>query len=317
MRKFVSLVAGGLVLCCFLAVVPSSNGRVLSPDEVSFFLENVIEKTTPNDFWGIWRTRNFQKNRDTFYEMAYLKNSGFVWKNLSEENLVIVGTDNYRFVYDVAEQIVVTMMPGFEIPFLPVLEDNIDLFQKNYLLEFQDNQVLILSRDAEAVVRSFSLDDRGALTSQTYFGSDGRALKEGRFLYRDFTPDFEQIALAVEAMEKCLAKLSAIPQEEVRRDKILRPQILPPGYRLARVFKVRGDEGEVFQSLFSDGINFFSIFQRVYPQVLSQSRPVNSIVFRKEGDLSILAGEIRGFFVTLIGNLDPEIINEIFNSLNF
>ncbi len=290
--------------------------RILSPEESTLFLTNVIEKTTQDNFWGIWRVRNYTKNKDNFYEVAFLRDYGFGWKNMSDENRAVVSIQDYRFIFNLDKKTIAGVFPGFEIPFLPVLEDNLLLFSENYLLEYQDNQVFIVSRETGETVRSFTLDFRGALVGQVYYGSEGEARLEGRFVYRDYAPDYEQIAFFIDAMEKCKKELEDFPSNDSREEKILKPQSLPPGFQLARVFMVRGHEGDAIQSLYSDGVNYFSIFQSVYPNVSSTSRSNRTLLVRKDEDLSILVGERGGFMITVVGSLEPEEISEIFSSMN-
>ncbi len=309
-----------LILACFVCLVLGmfsvSGARVLSPEESTLFLSNIIEKTMQENFWGIWRVRNFTKNTDRFYEVAFLQNHGFGWTNMSNESQMVVGIQDYRFVYNLEENTVDGVFPGFEIPFLPILEDNLTLFRENYLLEYQENQAFIVSRKTGETVRSFTLDFRGAFSGQVYYGSEGEALQEGRFIYRDYSPDYEQIAFFVDAMERCLEELDRISNDDHREEKILEPQSLPPGYQLARVFMIRGKDGKAFQSLYSDGMNYFSIFQSVYPRVSSSSRLGRTSLVRKDDNLTILVGERGGFMITLVGNLEPEEVSEIFSSMN-
>lgn len=320
MKKLTRLLIFIIILTSFFATY-SSQARILSPEESRLFLKRIIQNSTAQSYWGIWKLTDYtndnynNESQNIFYEVVYIPGFGFGWVNLDNPHYYIIGDGTYRFVYDEKKQMITAVYPGFDLPFLPLGEDNIDLLVSNYLVNVEEDLVLIISRERNQVVKSFHLDQGQALVSQTYYSQDGQVEKQGEYVYRIDQPDNERIWKIFQIMQQVTKKKNNFPEVIFNRKQMLIPHLLPPGYALRRSYLVEGDQGKMYQMVFSDGINFFSLFQTLLPPQPKFTSRVRRIVIKKDGDLNTLIGEKMGRQIFLVGNLSHKVLSEIFESI--
>jgi hypothetical protein len=290
--KKTSLFIGFIILLLVsFFTINSSQARILSPEEGRLFLKRIIQNSTAHSYWGIWKLTDYTgESESIFYEVVYIPRFGFGWINLDNPHHYIIGDGTYRFIYDEEKQVITAVYPGFDLPFLPLGEDNIDILVSNYLIDVEEDVVMIISRENNQVVKSFLLDESQALISQTYYSKNGQVVKRGEYVYRIDYPDDERIWKIFQIMDQVIQKKNNFPEVLFNRKRMLIPRLLPPGYSLRRSYLVEGDQGKMYQMVFSDGINFFSLFQT-------------------------LIGEKMGRQIFLVGNLSHEILSEIFESI--
>ncbi|HAX98122.1 MAG TPA: hypothetical protein DCY12_04340 [Candidatus Atribacteria bacterium] len=314
-RSTLFLVFNILLLVSFFTTY-TSQARILSPEEGRLFLKRIIQNSTAHSYWGIWKLTDYtDENESIFYEVAYIPRFGFGWINLDNPHHYIIGDGTYRFIYDEEKQIITAVYPGFDLPFLPLGEDNIDILVSNYLINVDENVVMIISRENKQVVKSFLLDERQALISQTYYSKDGQVTKRGEYVYRIDHPNDDRIWKIFQIMDQVIQKKNNFPEVLFNRKPMLIPRLLPPGYSLRRSYLVEGDQGKMYQMVYSDGINFFSLFQTILSPHSKFSSRARKFTIKKDGELTTLIGEIMGRQVFLVGNLSHEILSEIFDSI--
>ncbi|NLJ48878.1 MAG: hypothetical protein GX428_04725 [Candidatus Atribacteria bacterium] len=316
MKVSIRLTVSIVILLVSFFISFSSQARILSPEEGRLFLKRVIQNSTAHSYWGIWKLTDYtDENESIFYEVVYIPGFGFGWINLDNPHHYIVGDGTYRFIYDEEKQMITAVYPGFDLPFLPLGEDNIDILVSNYLVNVEEDSVMILSRENNQIVKSFLLDERQALIRQTYYSHDGQVIKQGEFVYRIDHPNDDRIWKIFQIMDKVVQKKNNFPEVLFNRKRMLIPRLLPPGYSFRRSYLVEGDQGKMYQMVFSDGINFFSMFQTLLPPPSKYSNPVRKIVIKKNGELNTLIGEKMGRQIFLVGNLSHEILSKIFESI--
>ena len=293
-----------------------SQARILSPEEGRLFLKRVIQNTTSHSYWGIWKLTDYSdESESVLYEVVYVPRFGFGWINLDDPRHYIIGDGTYRFIYDADKQMISAVYPGFDLPFLPLGEDNIDILMTNYLISLEDDVVLILSRETNQVVKSFELDENQSLVSQTFYSGDGHKLKQGEYIYRIDHPDDDQIGKIYQVMDQVSQKKNAFPEIRFNRKRMLFPRLLPPGYSLRRSYLIDGEQGKMYQMVYSDGINFFSLFQGLVPLPPQPPGMMKRTIIKKDGELTTVVGEKMGRQLFLVGNLSDEILSEIFDSI--
>ncbi len=316
MNKFFVVIVLIAVISSFLGSY-SSHARILSPEESRQFLKRIIHNSTSHSYWGIWKLTNYADDNDSIlYEVVYVPRYGFGWINLNDPRHYIIGDGTYRFIYDADRQMISAVYPGFDLPFLPLGEDNIDVLITNYLVNLEDNIALIISRESGQVVKSFEMDDSESLVSQTYYSNDGRVIKQGEYIYRIDHPDDTQIEKIYQVMVQVIQKKNAFPEIRFNRKRMLTPRLLPPGYSLRRSYLIDGEQGKMYQMVYSDGINFFSLFQSLalFPSDLPGL--LKRTIIKKDGELTTLIGEKKGHRMFLVGNLSSEVLSEIFDSIS-
>ncbi|MDI3543609.1 MAG: hypothetical protein PWP57_1214 [Candidatus Atribacteria bacterium] len=179
----------------------------------------------------------------------------------------------------------------------------------------QDNTGRVLSRYTGNVIRSFSVDEKGLLSSQAFYTPEGKLKEEGSFVYRDYSPDYTQLVKYVEAMKK--PSDVALPSLTVSGKKLFQPSLLPPGFQLKQVYLVKNQDRDWYQLVYTDGLQYFSLWQSVYPLRLSGEKENSKFSLRKEDDIVTVMGEKGGFYLALMGNLDLTMITQIFNSITW
>ncbi|MDD3713488.1 MAG: hypothetical protein PHU16_01360 [Atribacterota bacterium] len=315
--KKTSLFIGFIILLLVsFFTINSSQARILSPEEGRLFLKRIIQNSTAHSYWGIWKLTDYTgESESIFYEVVYIPCFGFGWINLDNPHHYIIGDGTYRFIYDEEKQVITAVYPGFDLPFLPLGEDNIDILVSNYLIDVEEDVVMIISRENNQVVKSFLLDESQALISQTYYSKNGQVVKRGEYVYRIDYPDDERIWKIFQIMDQVIQKKNNFPEVLFNRKRMLIPRLLPPGYSLRRSYLVEGDQGKMYQMVFSDGINFFSLFQTLLSPHSKYTSRLRKIVIKKDGELTTLIGEKMGRQIFLVGNLSHEILSEIFESI--
>ncbi|MCX6090110.1 MAG: hypothetical protein NTX88_07060 [Candidatus Atribacteria bacterium] len=289
---------------------------MISPEESRLLLQHIIQSSTSQEYWGIWRVNDYQEDKNTLYEVIYDPQYGFGWRSLDDVNHFIVGDGTYRFIFDSKMKVISAVYPGFDLPFLPMGKENIDLFISNYVIDLQGNVVVVVSRENGSTVKSFEFDQDESLLRQTFYSPDGKIIKEGEFVYRDKDPDEQQIGDMLEMMRKVYEEKGSLTDTSIDNRTVMIPQLLPPGYVLRRSYLVQGEQGEMSQLIYSDGVSFFSVFQNIYPLSSETQGLSKRMEIRKEGELTTLAGERRGYRVVVVGSLEPDVLNEIFNSIS-
>ncbi|MBP9015010.1 MAG: hypothetical protein KBH15_00700 [Candidatus Atribacteria bacterium] len=304
-----------LVFCLAFSSLPAAQAEIANPEEALFFLQEMARKSADYDYWGIWSNQDCFSGKKDFYEVVYLRYIGLAWRNLNEENLVAVKKGQYRYVVDLSSGEVKGIYPLYDLPFLPPEEDNLELLLENYLLDLQDSTGRVLSRYTGNVVRSFSVDEKGLLNSQAFYTPDGKLKEEGSFIYRDYSPDYTQLVKYVEAMKK--PSDVTLPSLTVSGKKLFQPSLLPPGFQLKQVYLVKNQDRNWYQLVYTDGLQYFSLWQSVYPLRLPEEKGNNKPSLRKEGDIVTVMGEKGGFYLALMGNFDLKMITQIFNSITW
>ena len=162
--KKTSLFIGFIILLLVsFFTINSSQARILSPEEGRLFLKRIIQNSTAHSYWGIWKLTDYTgESESIFYEVVYIPGFGFGWINLDNPHHYIIGDGTYRFIYDEEKQVITAVYPGFDLPFLPLGEDNIDILVSNYLIDVEEDVVMIISRENNQVVKSFLLDERSS-----------------------------------------------------------------------------------------------------------------------------------------------------------
>jgi hypothetical protein len=304
-----------LIFCWGFSSFSVAGAEIVNPEEALSFLKEMVKKSTDRDYWGIWSNRDCRSGREDFYEVIHLKYIGLAWRNLNEGDLVTVKKGNYRYVVDLASGEVKGVYPLYTLPFLPPEENNLELLLENYLLDLQDRKGRVISRHTGKVIRSFSVDEKGSLVSQAFYTSEGKLKEEGSFVYRDYSPDYTQLIKYVEAMKK--PSDITIPSLSVSGKKLFQPSLLPPGFHLKQVYLVKNEDRDWYQMVYTDGLQYFSLWQSVYPLTLSGEKRNRKISLKKEDDIVTLMGEKSGFYLALMGNFDLETITQIFNSITW
>ena len=317
MKKFIIFTAIIVIFVSILGSFPSQ-ARILSPDEGRNLLNLIIQNSTSHSYWGIWKLTNFtNENESILYEVVFIPHFGFGWINLDDPYQYIIGDGTYRFIFDDRKQMITAVYPGFDLPFLPLGQDNIDILVSNYLINVEDDSVLIISRENGQIVKSFQLDENQSLVGQTYYSEEGNAVKQGEFIYRIHNPNEERIWKIFQIMERVSQKKSNFPEIHFSRERMLIPQLLPPGYFFRRSYLVEGEQGKMYQMVFSDGINFFSLFQSLTPPPPPHfSAKIRRIIIKRDGELTTLIGEKMGRQIFIIGTLSQEILSKIFESIS-
>ena len=313
--KKTSLFIGFIILLLVsFFTINSSQARILSPEEGRLFLKRIIQNSTAHSYWGIWKLTDYTgESESIFYEVVYIPRFGFGWINLDNPHHYIIGDGTYRFIYDEEKQVITAVYPGFDLPFLPLGEDNIDILVSNYLIDVEEDVVMIISRENNQVVKSFLLDESQALISQTYYSKNGQVVKRGEYVYRIDYPDDERIWKIFQIMDQVIQKKNNFPEVLFNRKRMLIPRLLPPGYSLRRSYLVEGDQGKMYQMVFSDGINFSLCFKLSYLPIQNIPADFEKSLL-KDGELTLLS-EKNGETNFLVGNLSHEILSEIFESI--
>lgn len=314
MKKFLVFVF--LVFLCWNAYARLSFAKILSPEEALPLLQRMVEKITHQSYWGVWEVTDLFQQERKFYEILSLKNIGFGWKELGAEDLFWVKVGNYRYLFDLLSGEMQSVHPFYNLPFLPFEEDDLELVLQNYLIYFQDNRLSLFSRHTGEVVRSFILDEEGFLVSQMAYVSGGKAREEGRFVYLDFSPEYRRLAPYLELMERCPLEKATEELSVTERKEIFFPRLVPPGFKLKRTYIARSGGKEFYHLIYSDGLQYFTISQSVYPRMFSRSfdfRPV--FVGKKGGENFVLIGEKEGFSFSFTGNFDLETGSQVLRSL--
>ena len=260
--------------------------------------------------------RDYSRDEHSFYEVLFLRDVGFGWKELGKDDLFNVKAGNYRYIFDLVSQETEGIYPFYDLPFLPFERDDLDLILKNYLVYFQDNQIALFSRHSGGIVRSFTLDEDGFLAAQIFYGEGGKAQKEGRFVYLDFSPDYRRLAVYLELMESCPSDEGEEEISAIERKKIFFPRLVPPGFQLKRTYIVKSGGKKFYHLLYGDGLRYFTISQSVYPREFPRSfdfRPV--FLEQKGGENFILIGEKEGFSLSFTGSFDVETGSRVLESL--
>lgn len=304
-----------LMVIFWVAFSPSliAQAEIVNPQEALSFLREMARKSTDRDYWGIWSNQDYLSGRKDFYEVVHLRYIGLAWRNLNEENLVAVKKGRYRYVVDMASGEVKGIYPLYNLPFLPPSQDDLELLLENYLLDLQDREGQVISRHTGEVIRSFSVDEKGLLASQTFYTLEGELKEKGEFIYRDYSPEYTQLVKYVEAMKK--PSDVTVPTLPVESKKLMQPSLLPPGFNLKQVYLVKNQGRDWYQMVYSDGLEYFSLWQSVYPWTPSGEKKTRKISWRKEDDIITLMGEKNGFYLALMGNFDLEMVIQIFNSI--
>jgi len=159
------------------------------------------------------------------------------------------------------------------------------------------------------------VDEKGLLNSQAFYTPDGKLKEEGSFIYRDYSPDYTQLVKYVEAMKK--PSDVTLPSLTVSGKKLFQPSLLPPGFQLKQVYLVKNQDRNWYQLVYTDGLQYFSLWQSVYPLRLPEEKGNNKPSLRKEGDIVTVMGEKGGFYLALMGNFDLKMITQIFNSITW
>jgi hypothetical protein len=304
-----------LMFCIPFSPLLVAQAGIVNPEEALLFLQEMDRKSADYDYWGIWSNQDYFSGRKDFYEVVHLRYIGLAWRNLNEENLVTVKKGHYRYVIDLASGEVKGVYPLYDLPFLPPEKENLELLLENYLLDLQDNTGRVLSRYTGNVIRSFSVDEKGLLSSQAFYTPEGKLKEEGSFVYRDYSPDYTQLVKYVEAMKK--PSDVALPSLTVSGKKLFQPSLLPPGFQLKQVYLVKNQDRDWYQLVYTDGLQYFSLWQSVYPLRLSGEKENSKFSLRKEDDIVTVMGEKGGFYLALMGNLDLTMITQIFNSITW
>jgi len=312
---FIEFSSSFLIFCLCSSFLSIARAEIVNPEEALYFLEEMIKKSTDRDYWGIWSNQDYSSGKKDFYEVVHLRYIGLAWRNLNEGDLVTVKKGNYRYVVDLVSGEVKGVYPLYDLPFLPPEEDGLELLLENYLLDIQDREGQVISRHTGKVVRSFSVDEKGLLSSQAFYTPEGKLKEEGSFVYRDYSPDYTQLVKYVEAMKK--PSDVTIPSLTVSSKELFQPSLLPPGFHLKQVYLVKNQGRDWYQLVYTDGLQYFSLWQSVYPSTLSGDKRNRKISLKKEDDIVTLMGEKGGFYLALMGNFDLEMITQIFNSITW
>ncbi|MGQ9746400.1 MAG: hypothetical protein ACUVQZ_01305 [Candidatus Caldatribacteriaceae bacterium] len=289
--------------------------KILSPEEAFPLLQRVAEKMTHRSYWGVWERKDYFRKKHTFYEILFLENVGWGWKELDGEKFWNVKVRKYRYIFNIASRELEGIHPVYSLPFLPFEKEDIELILKNYLVYFQDGWISLFSSYSGEVVYSFRLDEDGFLASQVSYSPRGRVEEEGRFVYVDFSPDYSRLTPYLELMEECF-----LPAEEelsvVEKKKIFFPRLLPPGFELKNTYMVKSGGRKFYHLVYSDGLRYFAISQSVYPREVPRSFDFQPRFSRQTEDESlVLIGEKEGFSISFTGNFDMEIGFRILQSL--
>jgi hypothetical protein len=289
--------------------------KMLSPDEALPLLQRMVEKVTHQNYWGAWEVDDYSRKEHRFYEVLFVKDIGFAWKELGARDFLNVKVGNYRYVFNLMSGEREGVFPFYELPFLPFEKDDLDLVLKNYLVYFQDNRISFFSRHNGEIVRSLTLDEDGFPVAQITYTPGGKAENTGRFVYLDFSPDYRCLASYLELMEQCAPE----GREElsvVERKRIFFPRLLPPGFQLKRTYVVKSEGKKFYHLIYSDGLRYFTISQSVYPREFPRSFDFR-LVFseQKGGENFVIVGEKEGFSLSFMGSFDVETGAQVLESL--
>lgn len=292
-----------------------SFAKILSPEEALPLLQRMVERMTHQSYWGVWERKDYSQQRHTFYEVLFLENVGWGWRELGGENFWSVKVGNYRYILNIASREPEGVHPVHSLPFSPFGKEDIELILKNYIIHFQDGWISFFSRHSGGIVYSFCLDEDGFLTSQVSYSSRGKVEEEGRFVYVDFSPDYRRLAFYLELMERC-----SFPVKEelsvVEKRKIFFPRLLPPGFKLKNTYIVKSKGRKFYHLVYSDGLRYFTISQSIYPREISRSFDFQPRFYQQREDRNlVLVGEKEGFSLSFTGNFDVEIGFQILQSL--
>ncbi|MEN3202152.1 MAG: hypothetical protein ABDK87_00290 [Atribacterota bacterium] len=304
-----------LFLFCF--VIPFCEARILNPEEAKALLNMLVERSMDKDYWSVWRFRDEVTGEERFVEVLFLRNMGFAWKELGEENVVNMRLGNCRYIVNLKSGEVESIYPILDFPFAPLEKETFPLVLENYLFDLQDQELVLFAKRTGEAVRSFLLSEEGGIVGQRVYASQGKVLKEWRLIYRDTSPEslwIPRIMLLFNSLKE------KIPQPEPLASrlngKVLPPNFVPLGFKLRRAYLLKNEGKQFYGFVYSDGLFSFILLQSVYPFQVSGSRMLRYFRLPQEGKETRIAGEKEGFYFFLIGGLDPRVGQEILKSLS-
>lgn len=313
-KKWVSIL---FIVFVLSSVFPGyATPKILSPEEAFPLVRRIAEQAMSKTYWGVWEIKNYGLRKHEFYEVFCYENLGFGWKKLGNQEVFHASMGGYRYVFDLVAQEVKGVYPSYGLSFSPLKEEDVNLILENYLIDFQNNRLFLFSRYNGMIVSSFEFDEEGFLLSHFSYFPDGKVRKEGRFIYRDFSPEYGQLSPYFELMERFAESgRETMDIATAERKRIFLPRLLPPGFDLRRVYVAKSGGNQFYYLLYSDGLQYFLITQSAYPRVSSPSLSLRPILVQREEENVVLVGEKEGFYLSFMGNVDPEIGSQILRSL--
>lgn len=301
-------------LFCFL--VPFCEARILSPEEAQVLLNMLFEQSMDKDYWSVWRFRDEVTGEERFVEVLFLRDMGFAWKELGEENVVNMRLGNCRYVVNLKSGEIESIYPILDFPFAPPEREVFPLILENYLFDLQDQELVLFAKRGEAV-RSFLLSEEGSIVGQRIYTSRGKVLREWKLVYRDSSPESSWISRIVHLFDSLKEKIPQTEPWALKLDeRVFLPDFVPLGFKLYRTYLLRNEGKEFYGFVYSDGLFSFILLRSVYPFQVSGSRVLRYFRLPQEGREMSIAAEKEGFYFLLIGGLDPQVGREILKSLS-
>lgn len=301
-----------LAITSFLASFVEA--RILGPAEAEMFIQQLIERSTSQNFWGLWQEKDRISSKNRFLEVIFLENGGFGWTNLKDDHSRFsVEKDGLCYVFDVNSQQLIQVYPLLDFPFLPLRPQEVPLFLENYLVDLQGDRVFFLERESGEIKRSLLLDN-GSVRGQTWYQPDGRVKREGKFVYQDFTPEWKELDSWLEIMEQALPQASLSYQTSVSLSADF-PQVLVPGFRLLRIFLVKNKEGEWHQLVYGDGLQRISLVRSRFPYQFSSDFLKKTITVSESSQGTTIVEKDRGHLLIATGDFSQEMFQAILESI--
>ncbi|BER92252.1 hypothetical protein M15_09960 [Atrimonas thermophila] len=297
-----------------LALSASSWAKILSPEEAKLFLEEIHHKQHMRSFWSFWKVENLVTKETFFYEVAFIKEKGILWRNLGEENLLFIDSEGWRHVINLKENREIAMYPAV-CPFEFLDLNNLDALLDNYLVEMQSGSIAFVSRETQKVQKVLLLDKEHNVKGVFNFSPQGEALSIARLVYIDFSPDTNQLAQLNTWSVK--NPYPEEPGEKDRKEKY--PLFFPPGFKLKKVYKIV-ENGRIWHYLvYTDGLYFVSVFYNPFPFLVEKRLFfLNSVSRYLKKGTTTLVKEEKGHYFLISGPFQEEFLKnvlQLFSSL--
>jgi len=299
-----------VILCfVFLLVVflAKSWAKILSPEEAKLFLEEIYHKQHFQDFWSLWKVEDLATKEAEFYEVVFIKERGFLWRNLKEENILFIDSKGWRHTISLKEGREIALYPAV-CPFEFLDLSNLDALLSNYLIEMHSGSITFTSRETQQVQKVFILDKEHNIKEVLNFSPQGEARSIVQLIYIDFSPNQNQIA----ALSSWPIR-NPYPEEPSERDsKESFPLFFPPGFKLKKVYKIV-ENGRIWHYLvYTDGLYFVSVFYNPFP-FLVENRLflLNSTSKYIKKGITTLVKEEKGRYFLISGPFQEEFLKNV------